>query len=434
MAVLAGGLAVPVFVGSTSGALASSGRHAVGVVTETFVDHSRPTPAHGGLPAIPSRTLVTTVWYPARGTPGAAPVPGATPDHSGAPYPLIVFGHGLDGTPQDYEALLSSWAAAGFVVAAPLFPLTHTGTPGGVDQDDQFNQPADMRFVITSMLDDLPAPLAGMVSPTEIGVAGHSDGAVTTLAFLNTCCSDPRVKAVEVLSGDPESYPGGHYRRSGNPPTLFVHGTLDPLLPYDQMVTFFNEMKGPKAFLSLTGANHTDWYQPSAKWFGSVVATTTDFWSTHLQHVSAAAQRLPHDTKPGVSELYSAPAPGSSLSAPLLRQPKTDRRASLTSTKNLTDGDEVQVTWKGYLPGKVVNVVECSSGSEAGCDVAAGQILVPDPKGSGEVDLHIVVGAVGDGVCDAAHPHCQVLVNDAGLESPSATVRIPITVAGGPSG
>ncbi len=117
-----------------------------------------------------------------------------------------------------------------------------------------------------------------------------------------------------------------------------------------------------------------------------------------------------------------------------MRQPKTDRRASLTSTKNLTDGDEVKVTWKGYLPGKVVNVVECSSGSEAGCDIAAGQILVPDPTGSGEVDLHIVVGAVGDGVCDAAHPHCQVLVNDAGLESPSATVRIPITVAGGPPG
>ena len=433
MAVLAGGLAVPVFVGSTSGALASSGRHAVGVVTETFVDHSRPTPAHGGLPAIPSRTLITTVWYPARGTPGAAPVPGATPDHSGAPYPLIVFGHGLDGTPQDYEALLSSWAAAGFVVAAPLFPLTHTGTPGGVDQDDQFNQPADMRFVITSMLADLPAPLAGMVSPTEIGVAGHSDGAVTTLAFLNTCCSDPRVKAVEVLSGDPESYPGGHYRRSGNPPTLFVHGTLDPLLPYDQMVTFFNEMKGPKAFLSLTGANHTDWYQPSAKWFGSVVATTTDFWSAHLQHVSAAAQRLPHDTKPGVSELYSAPAPGSSLSAPLLPQPKTDRRASLTSTKNLTTA-----TRSGDLEG-----IPAREGGQRG-GVLVGQRgglrrrrwSDPRPRSEGQWGGRPPhCGGCGRRRgCDAAHPHCQVLVNDAGLESPSATVRIPITVAGGPSG
>jgi dienelactone hydrolase len=376
--------------------------------------------------------LVTTVWYPARGAPGGSPVPGAAPDTSGAPYPLIVFAHGLRATPQDYAALLSRWAAAGFVVAAPLFPLTHADTPGGFDQDDQFNQPADMRFVITSMLARLPSPLTSLVSPTQIGVAGHSDGAVTTLAFLNTCCSDPRVKAAEVLAGDPEPYPGGRYRQHGNPATLFVHGTLDTFLPYDQMVTFFNEMKGPKAFLSLTGAGHADWLQPSAKWFGSVAATTSDFWLAHLQHGAAAAHRLPHDAKPGVSVLYSAPAPGSSLTAPLLSQPKTDRRASVSSTRNLTSGDEVTVRWKGFLPGRAVNVLECSSLREAGCDVAAGRLLVPDPKGSGEVTLGIVVGAVGDGTCDAEHPHCQVLVNDAGLEAPSATVNIPITVGSGP--
>ncbi len=317
-------------------------------------------------------------------------------------------------------------------MAAPLFPLTHALTPGGLDQGDQFNQPADMRFVITSMTAPLPAPLTGLVSPTQIGVAGHSDGAVTTLAFLNTCCSDTRVKAAEVLAGDPEPYPGGRYRRSGNPATLFVHGTRDTLLPYDQMVTFFNEMKGPKAFLSLTGAGHADWFPPSAKWFGSVAATTSDFWLAHLGHGTAAAPRLPHDAQPGVSMLYSAPAPGSSLTAPLLPQPKTDRRASVSPTRNLTSGERVTVRWKGYLRGGVVNVLECSSIREAGCDVGTGRILIPDPEGRGEVTLRIVVGAVGNGTCDAAHPHCQVLVNDAALEAPSATVNIPITVGRGP--
>ena len=73
--------------------------HAVGVVTETFVDDSRPTPAHLGVAALPNRTLLTTVWYPAEGTPGTVPAPGATADRPSGPYPLIVFGHGLGGTP-----------------------------------------------------------------------------------------------------------------------------------------------------------------------------------------------------------------------------------------------------------------------------------------------------------------------------------------------
>jgi predicted dienelactone hydrolase len=404
-------------------------------LTETFVDTSRPTPAHLGVAGLPTRTLVTSVWYPAEGMPGSAPVPGATADRSGGPYPLIVFGHGLGGTPQYYQPLLSRWAAAGFVVAAPLFPLTHAGTPGGLDQDDQLNQPADVRFVITSMIaagTDASAQLHGMVSSAEIGVSGHSDGAVTVLAFLNSCCTDARVRAVEVLSGDPEAYPGGQYRSSGNPPTLIVFGTLDPLLPYNQMVSFFNMLTGPKAFLSLQGAHHTDFLTPG-KWFDSFIRATTDFWQAHLQGSRAAAQRLPNDGQPGASVMFSAPVPGSSLVAPLLPEPKTDRHASLSASTNLTGGQTITVSWSGYLPGKVVNVVECSSTTETGCDVAAGRVLVPDTSGTGSVTLTIVKGQVGDGVCDATHPACQVVVNDAGLTDPSASVRIPITFAGGSS-
>jgi len=406
-------------------------RHAVGVVTETFVDESRPTPAHLGVAGLPTRTLVTTIWYPAEGTPTPTPVPGATADQSGGPYPLIVFGHGLGGTPQYYEALLTRWAAAGYVVAAPLFPLTHAGTPGGLDQDDQFNQPADVRFVVTSMLAanaETAGPLHGMVSPAEIGVSGQSDGAVTALALLNSCCADGRVKAVEVISGDPETYPHGQYRYSGNPPTLIAHGTVDPLLPYNQMVSFFNMMTGPKAFLSMAGADHTDYLTPG-KWFDSFLLTTVDFWQAHLLGSQEAAEHLLTDGQPGVTVVYSAPAPGASLAAPLLPEPKTDRHASLSASSGLTNDQGITVMWSGYLPGKVVNVVECSSTSETGCDVAAGRILVPDTNGTGSVTLHIVEGPVGDGVCDPSHPGCQVLVNDAGLADPSATIRIPISFA-----
>ena len=103
------------FTGTASYAAAGAATpHAVGVVTETFVDTHRPTPSHGPNGELPSRTLVTTIWYPAQGNATVGtPVQRATPDRSGGPYPLIAFGHGLGATPQVYEGLLSRWAAAG---------------------------------------------------------------------------------------------------------------------------------------------------------------------------------------------------------------------------------------------------------------------------------------------------------------------------------
>src|ERR1700730_15384411 len=60
----------------------AAGPFAVGVRDFTFVDHSRPTKAHNGQPALPSRTLQTRVWYPAQGTPGGPDMPKATPDRA----------------------------------------------------------------------------------------------------------------------------------------------------------------------------------------------------------------------------------------------------------------------------------------------------------------------------------------------------------------
>jgi hypothetical protein len=247
---------------------------------------------------------------------------------------------------------------------------------------------------------------------------------------LNSCCTDARVKAVEVISGDPEAYPNGEYRSGDNPATLIAHGTVDPLLPYNQMASFFNMLTGPKAFLSMVGADHTDYLTPG-RWFDSFLLATIDFWRAYLQQSQPAAQQLPHDGRPGATVIFSAPERNASLAAPLLPEPKTDRHASLSASTNLSNGQSITVAWSGYLPGKVVNVVECSSTSETGCDVAAGRILVPDTSGSGSVSLTIVEGHVGDGVCDATHPACQVVVNDAGLTDPDSSVRIPITFASG---
>ena len=45
------------------------------------------------------------------------------------------------------------------------------------------------------------------------------------------------------------------------------------------------------------------------------------------------------------------------------------------------------------------------------------------------MELVIVAGPVGTGVCDATVDDCVIAVNDAGLLEPEATIRIPISFA-----
>src|SRR6266851_8303229 len=83
------------------------------------------------------RVLVTYVRSPTRGR---------------APFPLIVFGHGFALTPQTYTRLLDTWTRAGYVVAAPAFPVESANAPGGPDQSDLGNEPGDISFVIARLV------------------------------------------------------------------------------------------------------------------------------------------------------------------------------------------------------------------------------------------------------------------------------------------
>jgi len=108
------------------------------------------------------------------------------------------------------------------VVAAPQFPLTNDHTPGGPDAGDVVNQPGDMSFIVTSVLNASAHPnttLSDLVDPNEVGAAGHSNGAITTLGLIaNTCCKDQRVKAAVVMAGDEVPFSGGTYEMAAAPP------------------------------------------------------------------------------------------------------------------------------------------------------------------------------------------------------------------------
>jgi alpha-beta hydrolase superfamily lysophospholipase len=417
-------------------ASAGAAAHAVGVIEETFVDAGRPTPRSGDVPERPDRTLPTTVFYPALGEPGGEAAAGAAADVDGGPYPLLVFAHGLGATPGAYADLLTGWAAAGYVVAAPEFPLSSASAPAGPDGADVANQPGDLSFLIDEVLGASAAgdgPLGGAVDPDAIAVAGHSNGAITTLGIAaNTCCRDDRLDAAIVLAGLAAEYAAGDYDLADTPAVLFVHGTADALLPYAEAVRVAEDLTAPRAMLTLEGGDHSSWVNAGDPAFDAVLRTSTDFLDAYVRGDADAQARLRDDGEPGVATMYFADDPGVELAIPTSAPVATDRQASVSDDTDLVDGQVVTVSWSGYTPGQVVNIVQCAHGGEGSadaCELTTGRILEPNPTGSGSVELEIVVGPVGDGACGVGEPPCVIVVNDGGLQDPDATIRIPISFA-----
>lgn len=258
----------------------------------TFVDRSRQVRIQGR--RVP-RTLVTRVLYPATGPASAPERRGAPAQTARAPYPLIVFGHGFTLLPTTYRRLAHAWAQAGFVVAAPAFPLENANAPGGPDERDLANQPGDVSFVITQMLAQSSAagaPLSGLIAPGAIGVSGHSDGGTTASAV--SCAGgyrDRRVVAAAMLSGAWAPDPGG----CRGPAVLAVQGTADTINPPRSTYSFFASAGRPKFLLKLFGAPHEAPYTVQQPYLGVVQRVTTEFFDQYLTHRPGALDQMARD-------------------------------------------------------------------------------------------------------------------------------------------
>ena len=266
-------------------AIDTTRRYAVGTSEATFVDSSRATSANGDFAGAATRTIPVEFSYPADGPAGGDSVAGATPDKAHGPYPLILFSHGYAVTPEFYRPLLERWAAAGYVVAAPVYPIL-SGTPGGASHTDYEKTFDDARFVISQVL-ARPAsdPLAGLVDPKRIAAAGHSDGEVVAFAQGQlVCCQDDRVKAVLAMAGDLSNANNPNVRNSGVP-ILHIMETEDEYDPYQHSIAWDREnLDAPRWMLSLLGASHVPPYtQPGNAAFELVSATTIDFFDGTLK-------------------------------------------------------------------------------------------------------------------------------------------------------
>jgi len=286
----------------------------VGDETVTFVDHTRGTPAHGGAPATPYRSLSTYILYPAVGAPSAIPVDGAPPAGDGKPFPLIMFAHGLDSNGFIYRPLIQQWAAAGFVVVAPTFPLSSITAPGGATAVDDIDQPKDLSFVLTQVLklsDTSGNTLSGMIDPRRIAGVGHSLGAMTVLAWTeDTCCLDTRVDAAVIIDGTEADFGNGTFFGGRTVPVLVLHGTADQTIPYANGKKVYEDAKAPKFLVSLLGAPHVSFLQlgppgqKAPRWQSTDVDSVTDFLFGELDSDAAALAKLKSVADvPGLSTL-----------------------------------------------------------------------------------------------------------------------------------
>lgn len=270
--------------------------YGVGRIAHTFVDTRRPTPPNGDAPGAPARTLETTLLYPTAALPADEQPAQVAP---GGPFPLVVFAHGFTGSPNAYDGLLRAWTAAGYVVAAPAFPLSNHDAPGGPTQNDFPNQPGDVTFLITQLLqmNDAGGPLRGAIDARRIALAGHSQGAATTLGVvLNTCCHDDRVTAAVVLAGNEVPIPNGRFSVPDPTPVLFVHGDADDVVAYSAGRRAFADSVAPKFFVTLLGADHGQAYAGGTSPAAEVVGRTTlDFFDRYLRGNDDGLSRLRHD-------------------------------------------------------------------------------------------------------------------------------------------
>jgi predicted dienelactone hydrolase len=209
---------------------------------------------------------------------------------------LIIFGHGFTVTPLIYARLLQSWAAAGYVVAAPVFPLENENAPGGPDESDLINQPADMSYVISALLSATNArsgPLRGLIDPARIAVTGQSDGGDTALALAyNSSFRDRRVSAVIALAGAEMPGVGGYSFPRGTPPLLAVQGTADTINPPRLTDAFFGAAQRPKFRLNLPGSEHLPPYSDQQPQLAIVQGVTTAFLDHYLKQDPRALKRL----------------------------------------------------------------------------------------------------------------------------------------------
>ncbi|HYC53664.1 MAG TPA: alpha/beta fold hydrolase [Candidatus Binatia bacterium] len=239
----------------TTADFAHVGRFRTAKQTLTFVDDSRPTDENNGFPALPQRTFVTEVWYPAVSTTTGAPLA------EGAPFPVLLRAHGLGGFRADSLDLIKHLASHGYIVFSPDFPLSNLNTQGGATLLDLDAQVEDVGFLISQIL-ALSAVSGGFweggIDTSKVGVVGHSMGGATVLGgAYHPTFHDSRIDAVVALAPFACIFQESFFDGGGTAPLLIMAGDEDMVTGYtSNQLDVFARANAEKYLMTLAGGTH----------------------------------------------------------------------------------------------------------------------------------------------------------------------------------
>lgn len=224
------------------------------IISESFtaVDESRQTQAYRDFAGRPVRELNGELWRPARAAQAG---------------PLLVYSHGFMSFHREGLYLARFLASHGYTVVAVDYPLSGYRAPDGPFMRDVINQPADVSFLIDTMLKRNADPadaLFATIDPQKIAVAGTSLGGLTsTLVTFHRQMRDPRIAAAISIAGPTSMFTADFFAAS-DVPFMLVFGDGDVIVPYAANATPVLEKYANSTLVSLHNGSHAGFAQPAA--------------------------------------------------------------------------------------------------------------------------------------------------------------------------
>ncbi len=255
-------------------AYTAAGPHAVGVTTMTVDDRKIEVwyPADAAAAASTPRdsyrirTFVPT-WLTALLPADLDPVyvtnahRDVAADRSAAPYPLVLFSHGLASFRLQSTEITTHLASWGFVVVSAEYLdrglQAILGEPPAVSKPDSVVADEAIRAVRAAndaSTGPLAGPLVGMVRPNEVHPIGHSAGGATSLALLDR----PDVHdAIAISMGMvPLVSDLGLFHPPADKSVMYIGGAQDKVLPVDWLRSAYAHTPGQKKLMEMSVAGH----------------------------------------------------------------------------------------------------------------------------------------------------------------------------------
>ncbi|MBV1880605.1 MAG: hypothetical protein KUG82_03185 [Pseudomonadales bacterium] len=224
------------------------------------IDNNRPTSINRFYGGSDQRELDGRIWYPTI----------ANGDIAEGAFPLIVYSHGFMSMHIEATYLAEFLAQRGYIVLAVDYPLSNTFAPGGPRAEDVINQPADVSFLIDTMLNrnkDNNDLFSGHIDPDRIAVAGLSLGGMTTaLVAFHPQMRDPRIKAAVSIAGPTIMFDETFFATS-DMPFMYVAGDIDAMVYYDSNALPILEKNPGSILMTISGASHSGFVTHSENLF-----------------------------------------------------------------------------------------------------------------------------------------------------------------------